>query len=131
MTTYKSFATAEEVFDLLVAQFNISHPSTLSLKELEQWKEKRLKPTRRRVLTVLHVWTDQFGLLQDDPYLAPRVVDFVSSITSPPALANTAKDVLKSLERYVSLPPIDYCVPLADVMLDLCHSSYSSVRSKA
>ncbi|TFK94986.1 ras GEF [Polyporus arcularius HHB13444] len=105
LTTYKSFATAEEVFDLLVAQFNISHPGSLSLKELEQWKEKKLKPTRRRVLTVLHVWTDQYGLLQDDPYLARRIVDFVSSITSPPVLASTAKDVLKSLERYISVIP--------------------------
>lgn len=106
LTTYKSFASAEEIFDLLVAQFNLSHPTTLSLKELEQWKEKRLMPNRRRVLTVLQVWNDQFGLLQDDPYLARRVVDFVSSVTSPPPLAAVARDVLKSLERYVC---IDLC----------------------
>ena len=101
LTTYKSFASAEEVFDLLVAQFNLSHPTDLSLKELEQWKEKRLMPNSRRVLTVLQVWNDQFGLLQDDPYLARRVVDFVSSVTSPAPLAAVARDVLKSLERYV------------------------------
>ena len=103
LTTYKSFAAAEEIFDLLVMQFNIPHPSGLSLKELEQWKEKKLKPTRRRVLTVLQVWADDYGLLQDDPHLARRIVDFVSNITSPPSLASTARDVLKSLERYVSL----------------------------
>ena len=102
LTTYKSFASAEEVLDLLLAQFNLTHPSSLSFKELEQWKEKKLKPTRRRVLTVLHVWCDQFGLLLDDPFLARRVVDFVSSITSPPPLVALARDVLKTLERYVS-----------------------------
>ena len=101
LTTYKSFASAEEVFDLLVAQFNLSHPAALGSKELEQWKEKRLMPNRRRVLTMLQVWNDQFGLLQDDPYLARRVVDFVSSVTSPPPLATIAREVLKSLERYV------------------------------
>ncbi|KAM5536010.1 hypothetical protein V8D89_010268 [Ganoderma adspersum] len=106
LTTYKSFASAEEIFDLLVAQFNLSHPTTLNLKELEQWKEKRLVPNRRRVLTVLQVWNDQFGLLQDDPYLARRVVDFVSSVTSPPPLAAIARDVLKSLERYISGIPL-------------------------
>ena len=101
LTTYKSFASAEEIFDLLVAQFNLSHPTALGSKELEQWKEKRLMPNRRRILTVLQVWNDQFGMLQDDPYLARRVVDFVSSVTTPPALAAVAHDVLKSLERYV------------------------------
>ncbi|EIW64034.1 ras GEF [Trametes versicolor FP-101664 SS1] len=105
LTTYKSFATAEEVFDLLLAQFNISHPTALNLKELEQWKERRLKPTRRRVLAVLHLWIEEYGLLQDDAYLARRIVDFVSSITKPPQLANTAREVLKSLERYISNIP--------------------------
>ena len=101
LTTYKSFATAEEVFDLLLEQYDISHPVALNLKELEQWKEKKLKPTRRRVLSVLHVWLEEFGLLQDDAYLARRLVDFVSSVTSPPQLADTAREVLKSLERVV------------------------------
>ncbi|TBU50019.1 ras GEF [Dichomitus squalens] len=105
LTTYKSFASAEEVLDLLIAQFSVTHPSTLTFKELEQWKEKKLKPTRRRVLTVLQVWSEQFGLLVDDPHLARRVVDFVSSITSPPPLAAIARDVLKSLERYISVIP--------------------------
>ncbi|KAI0639893.1 ras GEF [Trametes polyzona] len=105
LATFKSFATAEEVFDLLLAQYNISHPTALNLKELEQWKEKRLKPTRRRVLSVLRVWTEEFHLLQDDAYLARRLVDFVSSITAPPQLANTAREVLKSLERFISVIP--------------------------
>ena len=48
LTTYKSFATAEEVFDLLLEQYDISHPVALNLKELEQWKEKKLKPRPRR-----------------------------------------------------------------------------------
>ncbi|KAI0673621.1 ras GEF [Trametes maxima] len=105
LTTYKSFATAEQVFDLLLAQYNISHPTALNLKELEQWKEKKLKPTRRRVLAVLNVWTEEYGLLQDDAYLARRLVDFLSSITSPPQLANSAREVLKSLEHFISVIP--------------------------
>ncbi len=102
LTTYKSFAAAEEIFDLLVMHFSIPHPNYLSPKELERWKEMKQKSTRRRVLTVLQVWVDDYGLLQDDPHLARRVVDFVSNVTSPPALADIARDVLKSLERYVS-----------------------------
>lgn len=105
LMTYKSFATAEEVFDLLFAQFQINHPITLGPKEVEQWKEKKLGPTRRRVLTVLQVWIDECYLLQDDHYLARRIVDFISPITTGP-LANSARDILRSLERYVSGPSL-------------------------
>ena len=102
LLTHKSFATAEEVLDHLFEQFHITPPTDLSSNELEQWKERRLRPTRRRVLTVLQVWADEYGLLQDDHHLAPRVVNFVSAITSPLPLANAAREVLKSLERFVS-----------------------------
>ncbi|KAI0778672.1 ras GEF [Trametes elegans] len=105
LTTYKSFATAEEVFDLLLEQYNISHPTALNLKEMEQWKERRLKPTRRRVLTVLRVWTEEHGLLHDDAHLARRIVDFLSSINSPPQLADSAREVIRSLERFISVIP--------------------------
>ena len=73
LTTFKSFTSAEEVFELLVAQFNITPPSTLNAKEMEVWKDKKLRPTRRRMLNALHTWVDDYGLLQDDPYLAPRI----------------------------------------------------------
>ena len=101
--THKSFTTAEEVLDRLMEQFEITPPAGLEPNELEQWKEKRLRPTRRRILTVLQVWTDEYGLLQDDHHLAPRIVNFVSTITSPLPLANAAREVLKSLERYVRI----------------------------
>ena len=102
LLTHKSFATAEEVLDHLFEQFHITPPTDLSSNELEQWKERRLRPTRRRVLNVLQVWVDEYGLLQDDHHLAPRVVNFVSAITAPLPLANAAHEVLKSLERFVS-----------------------------
>ncbi|OBZ79386.1 Cell division control protein 25 [Grifola frondosa] len=104
LMTYKTFATADEVFDALVKQYNINHPTALSLTELEHWKEKRLKPTRRRVLSIFHVWSEGHGLLQDDPQIARRLVDFLDSIKAP-SLAATAHDVLKSLERYISVIP--------------------------
>ena len=104
LMTHKSFATADEVLDLLFVQFEITPPAGLGTSELDQWKEKRLRPTRRRILTVLKLWNDDYGLLQDDHHLAPRLVNFLSAITSPLPLANAARDVLKSLERFVSDP---------------------------
>lgn len=103
--TYKSFTTADEVLDRLFEQFEMTPPAGLGPIELEQWKEKRLRPTRRRVLTVLQVWTDDFGLLKVDHHVAPRIVNFVSAITSPLPIANAAREVLRSLERFVSASP--------------------------
>ncbi|KAH9920201.1 ras GEF [Epithele typhae] len=105
LMTHKSFSAAEEVLDLLIMQFNIEPPSGLSPHEMDQWTERRQRPNRRRVLTVLQSWTDDFGLLQDDHHLAPRIVNFVSSVDGPPQLKKAAQDVLKSLERFISVIP--------------------------
>lgn len=37
--TYKSFATLNDLFDLLVKRFNIQPPDNLASKELEDWKK--------------------------------------------------------------------------------------------
>ena len=41
LMTHKSFATADEVLDLLFEQFEITPPAGLGTSELDQWKEKR------------------------------------------------------------------------------------------
>ncbi len=53
LVTFRTFATATEVFDLLVAQFELDAPPDLSEEEFKRWKREKLRPTQKRVLTVL------------------------------------------------------------------------------
>lgn len=48
------------------------------------------------------MWLEEYDLLNQDPEVAPKLQDFLRLIVTPPALALTAKHMLKSLERLVS-----------------------------
>jgi son of sevenless-like protein len=100
--TFRTFATATEVFGLLAAQYESDSPPNLSEEEFEQWKHEKLRPTQKRVLTVLTMWLEEYDLLNQDSEVAPKLQDFLRLIVTPPALALTAKHMLKSLERLVS-----------------------------
>lgn len=102
LVTFRTFATATEVFGLLAAQYELDAPPNLSEEEFEQWKREKLRPTQKRVLTVLTMWLEEYDLLNHDPEVAPKLQDFLRLIVTPPALALTAKHMLKSLERLVS-----------------------------
>jgi RasGEF N-terminal motif len=102
LVTFRTFATATEVFDLLVAQYELDVPSSLSEEEFEHWRREKLRPTQKRVLTVLTMWLEEYDLLNQDAEVAPKLQEFLSLILSPATLALTAKHMLKSLERLVS-----------------------------
>lgn len=105
LVTFRTFATATEVFGLLAAQYEVDAPPNLSEEEFEQWKREKLRPTQKRVLTVLTMWLEEYDLLNQDPEVAPKLQDFLRLIVSPPALALTAKHMLKSLERLTFADP--------------------------
>ena len=52
--TFKSFSSVDEVFDMLVARFNIQPPDGLTPEQLEEWKKIKKAPIRlRSVLSFL------------------------------------------------------------------------------
>ncbi|KAI5120791.1 hypothetical protein M0805_002418 [Coniferiporia weirii] len=111
LTTFITFTTAREFFDLLIERFEMDYPPSLTQEESNEWREKKLRPVQKRVLTILSMWLENHGLLQDDPHIAPRMKDFLSSIVSPPTLALSARLLLQSLDKMATaaahpLPPI-------------------------
>ena len=70
LLTFKSFTTAEELFEKLIARFNISPPPALTDQETELWKEKVQFPIRFRVLNTIKSWMNNFYTgTPDDPIL--------------------------------------------------------------
>lgn len=53
------------------------------------------------VLAVLSMWLEDYGLLEDDPDIAPQLKDFLDLVISPPSLAFSAKLILQSLNKLV------------------------------
>ena len=48
LMTYRSFATAEELLQLLVQRYQLAPPPDLSAEELKDWAEKKQKPVKLR-----------------------------------------------------------------------------------
>ncbi|KZT27559.1 ras GEF [Neolentinus lepideus HHB14362 ss-1] len=102
LMTFKTFATADEVFDLLVDRYQMDCSVGLTDEEFEEWKERKLRPTQSRVLTVLTRWIEDYRMTQEDPHIVPKLQEFLSYIVAPHALALTAKLMMQSLDRLSS-----------------------------
>lgn len=58
-------------------------------------------PTQRRVLEVFSIWLTEHRLLEEEPFIAQKLSQFLNAITTPPH--NTAaRQIIASIERLVS-----------------------------
>lgn len=102
LMTFRTFASADRVFDLLVDRYQMDRSFGLTDAQFAEWKEKKLRPTQKRVLVVLGRWLEEHRMPADDAHVVPRLQEFLSLIVEPPALATTAKLMIASLERLSS-----------------------------
>ncbi|OAA64259.1 cell division control protein [Niveomyces insectorum RCEF 264] len=95
LLTYRSFTTARELFELLVKRFGIQPPEGLTQGEYEQWRDRKQKLIRFRVVNIIKNWFDNFWMedasLEDTRQLIRDVYTF-------------ARDTVKSTETPGSAP---------------------------
>ncbi|KAG8955877.1 hypothetical protein FRC04_006324 [Tulasnella sp. 424] len=87
LNTFKSFTTVDELFDLLVARFNIPEPAGLKPDEQKQWVEKKQVPIRFRVINILIMLMEGSVLEKEDMHVLVRIREFASEgvKVAPPA----------------------------------------------
>ncbi|KAG9040494.1 hypothetical protein FS837_000552 [Tulasnella sp. UAMH 9824] len=78
LITFKSFTSVDELFDLLVARFNMPEPAGLKPDELKQWKEKKQTPIRFRVINILKMLMEGSVLEKEDMHILGRIREFAS-----------------------------------------------------
>ncbi|KAJ6623083.1 ras guanine nucleotide exchange factor domain-containing protein [Mycena sp. CBHHK59/15] len=98
LTTFRTFTTANQLFDMLVARYRMEVPEHLTDEQAAEWREKMQLPTQRRTLTVFTIWLQDHRLLEEEPHIAQRLTDFLSQIVQPQPLALTAKLIIRSIE---------------------------------
>lgn len=103
LLTFRTLGTANEIFDLLLDRYYMDAPEGITMAELEDWKVRCLLPTQRRVLQVFTGWLVEHAMIEDDPPIARRLQDFLSEITGSAENVSLAQQVMKTLERLVSL----------------------------
>jgi son of sevenless-like protein len=100
LMTYKSFTDASTVFAMLTDRYVMQQPPGLTEAQLEEWKDKKLRPAQSRVLVTLTEWVDRYRLVKDELHLVPLLKEFLPLVTDPPNNANAAKRILQSIEKH-------------------------------
>ncbi|KAJ8701987.1 hypothetical protein PTI98_000737 [Pleurotus ostreatus] len=106
LMTFRTFTTADTLFEMLVDRFRMNPPDDLTAdSQFSEWKEKKLQPTRNRVLTVFTVWLEDHRLLEEEPHIAQRLTDFLRLITPPSPLAGVANLIIEKIQSLTFSPP--------------------------
>ncbi|KAF7303012.1 hypothetical protein MKEN_01264100 [Mycena kentingensis (nom. inval.)] len=107
LTTFRTFTTANQFFDLLVARYHMERPEGLTEEQADEWRDKIQVPAQRHILTLFTRWLQDHRLLEEEPHIAQRLTDFLTQITQPPPLALTAKLIIRSIEDLTFANPSD------------------------
>eukprot|EP01102_Stenamoeba_stenopodia_P022968 TRINITY_DN9768_c0_g3_i1.p1 TRINITY_DN9768_c0_g3~~TRINITY_DN9768_c0_g3_i1.p1 ORF type:complete len:1216 (+),score=300.44 TRINITY_DN9768_c0_g3_i1:210-3857(+) len=59
--TFKTFTTADELLNLLIARFRIPVPKNATKEKLARFKASKELPIQLRVMNVLKAWADKYG----------------------------------------------------------------------
>ncbi|KAF8641186.1 hypothetical protein AX17_000821 [Amanita inopinata Kibby_2008] len=99
LTTFRTFITADRLFEMLVDNFWMNRPEGTNDEEFEDWKTARLLPTQRRILMIFTSWLENHQLLEEEPHIAQKLTDFLGLLLSSRSLASMAKDIIQKIER--------------------------------
>ncbi|KAI9678538.1 MAG: hypothetical protein M1817_005595 [Caeruleum heppii] len=101
LLTYRSFTTANELFDMLVRRFCIQPPPGISPDDCRVWADRKQKPIRFRVVNILKSWFDTYWMEGQDAAskdLIRRVHDFAEKAVATSRTPG-AKPLMTILEQ--------------------------------
>lgn len=100
LTTFRTFTTADNLFDMLVERFHLKPREPLTEYERLDWKTNLRNPVQRLVLDIFSIWLENYQLLEEEPHIAQRLKDFLSPIVPSPH-NETAIIIIQTIDRLV------------------------------
>jgi son of sevenless len=97
--TFRTFTTADTLFDMLVQRYRKESPESLTATELQE-RGHHAVGVQRNVLTIFTMWLEDHRLLEEEPHIAQRMTGFLRLVVSPP-LSTMAKHLINTIERLV------------------------------
>jgi son of sevenless-like protein len=86
---------------MIIARYELPPPDGIAIAEIDDWRERKLRPIQNRVLMCLTAWLEDHNMLNEDPHIAQPMSEFLSLIAQPPPLALAARLILNTLKRLV------------------------------
>lgn len=121
LMSFRSFMTADALFEALIEYYNLPVPDDLNVSELEDWLERAKGRTQRKVLEIFGDWLTSHHLLEE-PHIARRLTEFLQSITSGPnsRVSKLVQEQINDLVRPFTRPRVSCDTNFCDG-LDLCY----------
>jgi son of sevenless-like protein len=103
LMTFRTFTTADHLFDMLVERFHLKPNESLTKSEYLNWKANLRIPVQRLVLDILKRWLEHYQLFEEEPHIAQRLKEFLDLIISLPSLPHKkiAAIIIQSIDRMV------------------------------
>lgn len=126
--TFRTFMAPDELFDMLVGIYRMCYPKNLTESEFVEWRERCLHPTQFMVLTVFTMWLEEHRLLEEEPHISRRLIEFLALIKPPSPLTVTAQSIIQSITRLVSNSSLilrhSQCQPFT---ADICNQYHNNI----
>ena len=100
LMTFRTFTTADHLFDMLVERFHLKPNESLTESEFLNWKANLRIPVQRLVLDILNRWLENYQLFEEEPHIAQRLKEFLNLIVSLPH-NKIAIIIIKTIDRMV------------------------------
>lgn len=103
LMTFRTFLSAEVFFDFLTARYEEDPSNDLSEEDFELWRDLYMIPQQRQILDIFRRWSTCCDMLSEEPYIVPKLVNFLGLIPTDGPLASIANQLLQSLRVLVRL----------------------------
>jgi son of sevenless-like protein len=114
--TFRSFTTADHLFDMLVERFHLEPNESFTRSEYLNWKANLRIPVQRLVLDIFNRWLESYRLLEEEPHIAQRLKRFLNLTNSLPDNKNTIIQTIDRMVRWViGLFSFIRLTPLVDI----------------
>jgi son of sevenless len=101
LMTFRTFTTADQLFDMLVERFRLEPNESLTESEYLNWKANLRIPVQRLVLDIFSRWLENYQLLEEEPHIAQRLKRFLNQTNSLPHNKNTIIQTIDRMVRWV------------------------------
>jgi len=105
LMTFRTFTTPNAFFDMLLEQYYTTPPRDLPETTTVVWIARVRLPLRLRILEIFSTWLEEHRLLEEEPYIAGRLIEFLNSIDDI-SLAGNTESLLQTIQRLVIIPSV-------------------------
>jgi hypothetical protein len=105
LMTFRTFTTPDAFFDMLLERYHAPPPSDLPETAIASWIAHVRFPRRLRVLETFAAWLEDHRLLDEEPYVAGRLTEFLKNVDDA-SLTGTAESLLQAIQRLVMTHPL-------------------------